>query len=41
MNPIDFAMSYLMRTGRLDRERLRQQSPLFVRRYERERPAKT
>jgi 2-polyprenyl-6-methoxyphenol hydroxylase-like FAD-dependent oxidoreductase len=37
--PIDFAMSYLSRTGRLDLERMRRQSPGFVTRYERERPA--
>jgi len=36
--PLDFAMSYLTRSGRIDRERLRRQSPSFVMRYERERP---
>jgi 2-polyprenyl-6-methoxyphenol hydroxylase-like FAD-dependent oxidoreductase len=35
--PLDFAMSYLTRSGRIDRERLRQASPRFVARYERER----
>ncbi len=35
--PIDFAMSYLSRSGRVDRERLRGTSPRFVARYERER----
>lgn len=37
--PVDFAMSYLTRSGRIDIERLRRQSPDFVRRYERERSA--
>ncbi|HZP77877.1 MAG TPA: FAD-dependent monooxygenase [Pseudolabrys sp.] len=35
--PIDFAMSYVMRSGRIDLERLRKLSPRFVARYERER----
>jgi len=35
--PIDFAMSYVTRSGRIDLERLRQLSPRFVARYERER----
>jgi 2-polyprenyl-6-methoxyphenol hydroxylase-like FAD-dependent oxidoreductase len=35
--PIDFAMSYVMRSGRVDREKLRQISPRFVARYESER----
>jgi 2-polyprenyl-6-methoxyphenol hydroxylase-like FAD-dependent oxidoreductase len=35
--PLDFAMSYVTRSGRIDRERLRQASPRFVARYERER----
>lgn len=35
---IDFAMSYLTRSGRVDIERLRRVSPRFVARYERERP---
>ncbi|MEJ2379267.1 MAG: FAD-dependent monooxygenase, partial [Pseudolabrys sp.] len=35
--PVDFAMSYLTRSGRVDLERLRQVSPRFVARYERER----
>jgi 2-polyprenyl-6-methoxyphenol hydroxylase-like FAD-dependent oxidoreductase len=33
--PIDFAMSYLQRTGRVDIERLRRGSPHFAARYER------
>jgi 2-polyprenyl-6-methoxyphenol hydroxylase-like FAD-dependent oxidoreductase len=37
LDPLDFAMSYLMRSGRIDRERLRQSSPRFAERYERER----
>jgi len=36
LDPIEFAMSYVMRSGRIDRERLRRQSPRFVARYERE-----
>jgi 2-polyprenyl-6-methoxyphenol hydroxylase-like FAD-dependent oxidoreductase len=36
--PIDFAMSYVMRSGRIGLDRLRRSSPLFVARYERERP---
>ncbi|SEB85714.1 2-polyprenyl-6-methoxyphenol hydroxylase [Rhizobiales bacterium GAS188] len=36
--PIDFAMSYITRSGRVDLERLRQVSPGFVDRYRRERP---
>jgi 2-polyprenyl-6-methoxyphenol hydroxylase-like FAD-dependent oxidoreductase len=35
--PIDFAMSYVTRSGRIDIERLRRLSPRFVERYERER----
>ncbi len=35
---IDFAMSYIQRSGRIDIERLRRSSPGFVARYERERP---
>ena len=35
--PLDFAMSYLTRSGRIGLERLRQTSPRFVARYERER----
>jgi hypothetical protein len=38
--PIDFAMSYLTRSGRIDMERMRRRSPRFAARYERERPAK-
>ena len=32
--PLDLAMSYVMRSGRIDRERLRRQSPAFVARWE-------
>ncbi|MEJ2375916.1 MAG: FAD-dependent monooxygenase [Pseudolabrys sp.] len=35
--PVDFAMSYLTRSGRVDLERLRKVSPNFVARYEQER----
>ncbi len=35
--PVDFAMSYITRSGRIDLERLRKSSPKFVERYERER----
>lgn len=35
--PMDFAMSYVTRSGRIDIERLRKLSPQFVARYERER----
>jgi len=35
--PAEFAMSYIMRSGRMDIERLRKLSPRFVERYERER----
>jgi 2-polyprenyl-6-methoxyphenol hydroxylase-like FAD-dependent oxidoreductase len=35
--PLDFAMSYIQRSGRVDRERLRALSPQFVARWERER----
>jgi 2-polyprenyl-6-methoxyphenol hydroxylase-like FAD-dependent oxidoreductase len=35
--PLDFAMSYITRSGRVDLERLRKASPCFVARYERER----
>jgi len=37
--PVDFAMSYITRSGRVDLERLRKLSPRFVARYERERNA--
>jgi 2-polyprenyl-6-methoxyphenol hydroxylase-like FAD-dependent oxidoreductase len=37
LKPVDFAMSYIMRSGRIDLERLRKLSPRFVARYERER----
>jgi 2-polyprenyl-6-methoxyphenol hydroxylase-like FAD-dependent oxidoreductase len=33
--PLDFAMSYLTRSGRIDPERLRQSSPRFAQRYAR------
>jgi 2-polyprenyl-6-methoxyphenol hydroxylase-like FAD-dependent oxidoreductase len=35
--PVEFAMSYITRSGRVDIERLRKLSPRFVERYERER----
>jgi 2-polyprenyl-6-methoxyphenol hydroxylase-like FAD-dependent oxidoreductase len=35
--PVDFAMSYITRSGRVDLDRLRKLSPRFVARYERER----
>jgi 2-polyprenyl-6-methoxyphenol hydroxylase-like FAD-dependent oxidoreductase len=35
--PIDFAMSYVTRSGRVDVDRLRKHSPGFVRRFEKER----
>ncbi|HLL26232.1 MAG TPA: FAD-dependent monooxygenase [Xanthobacteraceae bacterium] len=38
LEPIDFAMSYVTRSGRIDIKRLRQLSPRFAARYERERP---
>jgi 2-polyprenyl-6-methoxyphenol hydroxylase-like FAD-dependent oxidoreductase len=38
LEPIDFAMSYVTRSGRIDINRLRQLSPRFAARYERERP---
>jgi 2-polyprenyl-6-methoxyphenol hydroxylase-like FAD-dependent oxidoreductase len=34
LDPTDFAMSYIMRSGRIDLERLRKLSPGFVARYE-------
>jgi 2-polyprenyl-6-methoxyphenol hydroxylase-like FAD-dependent oxidoreductase len=37
LKPIDFAMSYITRSGRVDLDRLRKASPRFVARYERER----
>ena len=37
LKPVDFAMSYITRSGRIDLERLRKFSPQFVARYERER----
>ncbi|MBI4275093.1 MAG: FAD-dependent monooxygenase [Rhizobiales bacterium] len=36
--PIDFAMSYVMRSGRIDPDRLRRLSPDFMRCYEQVRP---
>jgi 2-polyprenyl-6-methoxyphenol hydroxylase-like FAD-dependent oxidoreductase len=36
LKPVDFAMSYITRSGRVDLERLRVLSPKFVGRYERE-----
>jgi 2-polyprenyl-6-methoxyphenol hydroxylase-like FAD-dependent oxidoreductase len=36
--PIDFVMSYIMRSGRIDLERLRRVSPRFVAQYEAARP---
>lgn len=38
LNPADFAMSYMTRSGRIDLERLRKLSPGFVARYECEHP---
>lgn len=35
--PVDFVMSYITRSGRVDLDRLRKLSPRFVARYERER----
>jgi hypothetical protein len=35
--PLDFAMSYIQRSGRVDIERLRKLSPKFVERYEKDR----
>jgi 2-polyprenyl-6-methoxyphenol hydroxylase-like FAD-dependent oxidoreductase len=35
LGPLDFAMSYLTRSGRIDPERLRQASPCFAERYAR------
>jgi 2-polyprenyl-6-methoxyphenol hydroxylase-like FAD-dependent oxidoreductase len=35
--PVEFAMSYITRSGRVDLERLRELSPKFVERYEKER----
>jgi len=32
--PMDFAMSYVTRSGRIDIDRLRKLSPRFVARYE-------
>ncbi len=41
MAPMEFAMSYIQRSGRVDIERLRSISPGFAARYGRERPATT
>ena len=38
--PVDFAMSYITRSGRVDLERLRRLSPKFVARYEKESPSR-
>ena len=35
LNPLDFAMSYLTRSGRIDPQRLRQSSPRFAERFAR------
>ena len=35
--PVDFAMSYITRSGRVDIERLRKLSPHFVAQFERDR----
>ena len=37
LSPVDFAMSYIIRSGRINIERLRRLSPRFVERFERER----
>jgi 2-polyprenyl-6-methoxyphenol hydroxylase-like FAD-dependent oxidoreductase len=37
LDPLDFVMSYIRRSGRVDRERLRRISPRFVAQYERAR----
>ena len=37
LSPVEFAMNYIMRSGRINLERLRKLSPRFVERYERER----
>ena len=34
--PYEFALSYLMRTGRMTEEKLRQQLPKFMAEYDRE-----
>jgi 2-polyprenyl-6-methoxyphenol hydroxylase-like FAD-dependent oxidoreductase len=38
LQPVDFAMSHVTRSGRIPIDRLRRVSPRFVARYERERP---
>ena len=37
LSPVDFALSYIIRSGRINIERLRKLSPRFVERFERER----
>ena len=37
LSPVDFAMSYIIRSGRINIKRLRKLSPRFVERFERER----
>ncbi len=37
LTPLELAMSYIQRSGRIDLDRLRKLSPKFVERYERER----
>jgi len=39
LGPVDFAMSYITRSGRVDTERLQKLSPRFVAQFERERNA--
>jgi hypothetical protein len=39
LEPPDFVMSYITRSGRVDLERLRQVSPRFVAAYRAARPA--
>jgi 2-polyprenyl-6-methoxyphenol hydroxylase-like FAD-dependent oxidoreductase len=34
LEPLDFAFSYITRSGRVDRERLRAMAPRFMARYE-------
>jgi hypothetical protein len=37
-DPLELAMSYIQRSGRIDRDRLREISPDFVARYEKAHP---
>jgi hypothetical protein len=37
LTPVEFAMSYITRSGRVDIERLRKSSPRFVKQFERAR----